>query len=33
LPNDNLEVLINALQIATESISKQQGATILFTPQ
>lgn len=33
LPNDNLEVLINALQIATESISKQQGATIVFTPQ
>lgn len=33
LPNDNLEVLINALQIATESVSKQQGTTIVFTPQ
>jgi ferric-dicitrate binding protein FerR (iron transport regulator) len=33
LPNDNLDVLINALQIATESVSKQQGATIVFTPQ
>lgn len=33
LPNDNLEVLINALQIATESVSKQQGSTIVFTPQ
>lgn len=33
LPNDNLDVLINALQIATESTSKQQGSTIVFTPQ
>lgn len=33
LPNDNLVVLINALQIATESVSKQQGSTIVFTPQ
>ncbi len=33
LPNDNLDVLINALQIATESVSKQQGSTIVFTPQ
>lgn len=33
LPNDNLEVLINALQIATESVSKQQGSIIVFTPQ
>jgi transmembrane sensor len=33
LPNDNLEVLINALQIATESVSRQQGSTIVFTPQ
>lgn len=33
LPNDNLEVLINALQIATESVSKMQGSTIVFTPQ
>jgi len=33
LPNDNLEVLINALQIATESVGRQQGSTIVFTPQ
>ncbi|MFM7645269.1 MAG: FecR family protein [Sphingomonadales bacterium] len=33
LPNDNLEVLINALQIATESVSQQKGSTFVFTPQ
>ncbi|MFM8806686.1 MAG: FecR family protein [Sphingomonadales bacterium] len=33
LPNDNLEVLINARQLATESVSKQQGSIIVFTPQ
>lgn len=32
LPNDNLDVLLNALEIATESVSKQQGSTIIFTP-
>lgn len=32
LPNDNLEVLINALQIATESTAQLKGSTIVFTP-
>lgn len=32
LPNDNLDVLLNALRIATESVSKQEGSTIVFTP-
>jgi transmembrane sensor len=32
LPNDNLDVLLNALEIATESVSNRQGSTIVFTP-